>query len=328
MNNKICIIGGAGYVGSKLTLDLLIDNFEVIVIDNFTYGNPFPFNHENLTLIQADVRNVSDFLKHIDNSKAIIHLACVSNDPSFDLDPEFGKSVNLDCFPILLNGIKNLNIEKFIYASSSSVYGIKEEDNVTENLKLEPLTDYSRFKVECEKILMSTNLNGISKTILRPATVCGPSLRQRLDVVVNIFTYQAYFNKKLNIFGGSQLRPNIHINDMCRSYASIIKADIQTINGKIYNVGFENISVENIANLVISNITHEVEVTIKETNDPRSYKINSDKFINELSFKPMYSIDQSIKDLIKAFDLGHCKDALTNPIYKNIEVLKNNQKKI
>ena len=319
---KIVIIGGAGYIGSHLTIDLLSLGYKVIVIDNFIYGNPFPFAHHRLQKIKADVRNLSEFVEILNKSFAIIHLACVSNDPSFDLDPKYSKSVNLDCFPALIKSVKNFNIDRFIYASSSSVYGIKKEENVTEDLSLNPLTDYSKFKAECEQILMNSNLGGTAKIILRPATVCGPSLRQRLDVVVNIFAANAYFNKKLTVFGGKQLRPNIHIADMCRAYVHILGQNNTIIDESIYNVGFENISVSELARNTIEIVGHDVEVETSPTSDMRSYKINSDKITSATGFKPNLTVRDGIYDLVEAFKLGHCRDAMRNPIYKNIDLLK------
>lgn len=319
---KVVLIGGAGYVGSQLTLDLLWSGYSVVVIDNFTYGNPFSFVNVNLKLVQADVRKISSFIACLDNAYAVIHLACVSNDPSFDLDPEYGKSVNLDCFPELIEAVKSSNIDRFVYASSSSVYGIKGEEHVTENLSLEPLTDYSKFKVECEQILFETDIGGTSKTIIRPATVCGPSLRQRLDVVVNIFAMNSYFNGKLTVLGGDQLRPNIHIADMCGAYVHIIEHDKEIIQNEIYNVGFENKSVSELANIALKVVGEHVEVEIKPTNDPRSYRVNSDKITLETGFMPKHSVRKGFVDLVEAFKLGHCQDAMTNPLYKNIDVLK------
>ncbi len=319
---KVVLIGGAGYVGSQLTLDFLFLGCKVIVVDNFTFGNPFPFINSELTLLNKDIRDVSSFESYLKDADTIIHLACVSNDPSFDLDPDYGKSVNLDCFPKLIKVIKDYEVERFIYASSSSVYGIKDEDKVDETLSLEPLTDYSKFKVECEKILLDTNLGDTCKTILRPATVCGPSLRQRLDVVVNIFATNAYFNGKLTVLGGEQLRPNIHIKDMSRAYTHISFSDKKLISDQIYNVGFENKSVAELANLAVKAVGNHVEVEIQETNDPRSYKINSDKITKQTGFLPEFSISEGLGDLITAFKLGHCNDAINNPLYKNIEVLK------
>ncbi|MDB2559786.1 SDR family oxidoreductase [Amylibacter sp.] len=321
-NKKIVIIGGAGYVGSALTLDLLNLGYSVSIIDNFTYGNPFPYQIPKLTLIKADVRDVPSFSKYLDNSFGIIHLACISNDPSFDLDPKIGKSVNLDCFLPLLKSIRNLNVERFIYASSSSVYGIKDEEKVTEDLSLEPLTDYSLYKVECEKILLNEEMGDVCKTIIRPATVCGPSARQRLDVVVNLLTAYAYFNKKITVLGGAQSRPNVHINDMCGAYCHMLKTDKFKISDNTFNVGFENITVDELSKLVKESMPHDIIVETKPTNDPRSYRIDSHKIINETGFTPKFNIENAIKHLITSFDLGHCSDALINPIYKNIDVLK------
>ena len=200
MNKKVLLIGGAGYVGSELTKLLLLKNYEVTVYDLFIYGDVFNHykNNNNLKVIKGDIRDLSYLDKVINNFHYIIHLACISNDPSFDLDPDLGKSVNFDPFEDLVKISKNNGVKRFIYASSSSVYGIKSQENVDESCSLEPITDYSKYKALCEEILFKYNDKNFISTIVRPATVCGYSERQRLDLVVNILTNHAYHNK--NIF--------------------------------------------------------------------------------------------------------------------------------
>ena len=211
--NKIFITGGGGYVGSMLVKSLLENNYEVSAYDLFTYGNVLD-QHKNLKIIKGDIRDKALLKKVIPGNNILIHLACISNDPSFELDPSLGKQINYDAFEPIVEIAKNSGIERFIYASSSSVYGLKSEENVTEDAALEPLTDYSKFKAMCEDILLKYNDKKFTTTILRPATVCGYSLRQRFDLVVNILTNNAYNKGKIIVFGGDQLRPNIHIKDI------------------------------------------------------------------------------------------------------------------
>ena len=222
--NKILITGGAGYVGSKLVPKLLELGYEVTVLDLMIYGESVLDNHKQLKKIKGDIRNQELLKKIIPGHNIVIHLACISNDPSFELNPKLGKSINLDAFEPLVRISVECKVDRFIYASSSSVYGIKKEKDVTEDMKLEPLTDYSRFKADCEKILNSYKSDNFTTTTIRPSTVCGYARRQRLDLVVNILTNHAYHNRKIKVFGGDQLRPNVHINDMVDSYLTLLKA--------------------------------------------------------------------------------------------------------
>ena len=215
--------------------------------------------------------------KVIKDNDIVIHLACISNDPSFELNPNLGKSINLDSFEPLVKISIDSEINRFIYASSSSVYGVKKETNVTEEKKLEPLTDYSKYKADCEVILHRYCSENFSPVTLRPATVCGYSPRQRLDVVVNILTNLAYHRGEITVFGGNQLRPNIHISDMVDAYLAIINSDKKNVHNQIFNVGYENQKVLKIAEIVKNNLKKNVSINVKVSNDDRSYHISSNK---------------------------------------------------
>jgi nucleoside-diphosphate-sugar epimerase len=319
---KIIVIGGAGYVGSQLVAKLLKDNYEVTVFDLMIYGNNLPSNDKKLRLVQGDVRDIQKLKKSLKNQDALIHLACISNDPSFELNPKLGQEINFDCFEPLVVTSKELGIKHFIYASSSSVYGVKDTPTVTEEASLEPLTDYSKFKAQCEEILLSHTNDNFIGTIIRPATVCGYSPRQRLDLVVNILTNHAYHKKKIKIFGGTQLRPNIHISDMVDSYLCLLKAEKKKISNQIFNVGFENYSVETLALMVQKNIKKKVELEYSESDDNRSYHINSDKIRTTLDFNPKKNIDEAIKDLITAFDKNILSNTFENEEYFNIKKMQ------
>ena len=295
---KIFITGGAGYVGSVLTKELLELGHEVTVYDLFLYGNNLPLKN-NLKLIKGDIRDIkkiTESLKGHDN-----YLACISNDPSFELNPKLGKEINFDCFEPIVKAAKNSSINHFIYASSSSVYGIKEEFNVIESMELAPLTDYSRFKADCEKILLNNTDNDFITTILRPATVCGFSTRLRLDLVVNILTNHAFYNQEINVYGGHQLRPNIHINDMVDSYVLLIDNTSYLKNGEIYNVGNQNYTVNEIANIVKHEIGSNVTINHKNSDDNRSYHICSKKIESDLGYKPKRDIALAVNDIINYF---------------------------
>ena len=301
-NQKIFITGGAGYVGSKLVPKLLNLNFKVTVLDLMIYGENVLPNNKNLKCIKGDIRDINLLEKQIPGHDTVIHLACISNDPSFELNPDLGKSINYDAFEPLVKVSVKSKIRKFIYASSSSVYGIKKEKNVTEDMKLEPLTDYSKFKGDCERILNSYRSDEFITTTIRPSTVCGYAKRQRLDLVVNILTNHAYHNRAIKVFGGEQLRPNVHIDDMVDSYIAILNADHKKINGQIFNVGFKNQSVNELASDVKQVIGDDVKIINTKSDDNRSYHVSSEKIKKILGFETKYSVKDAVLDLKNAFE--------------------------
>ncbi len=320
---KVILIGGGGYVGSALAPFLLNKGYEVTIYDLFIYGQNIFDDNPNLKFIKGDVRDIDLLDKKIQDQDYIIHLACISNDPSFELDPTLGKSINLDCFEPLVVSAKKNNIKKFIFASSSSVYGVKKEKNVVEDMKLEPLTDYSKFKVECENIIAKHYSKNFITTILRPATVCGYAPRQRLDVVVNILTNLAYHNREIKVFGGNQLRPNINIKDMVRAYYRILIANNDIINGQIFNVGYENHSVKEIGEIVKKVVGEDVNFKTVPTDDNRSYHVSSEKIKEILSFESEFSIEDASKSLLNAFQKNILVDPLNNELYFNIKRMQN-----
>ena len=316
---KIFITGGAGYVGSMLTPYLLNKGYGVTVLDLFIYGEDVLPSHENLKKIKGDIRDKELLDKLTKGMDVVIHLACISNDPSFELNPTLGKSINLDAFrPLVESSVKN-NVKKFIYASSSSVYGIKNEKDVNETMSLEPLTDYSKFKADCESILLEYQSSKFIPTVIRPATVCGYAPRQRLDVVVNILTNLAYHKRIIKILGGAQLRPNIHIHDMIRSYEAVIESIDAKVDGQIFNVGYDNKSVSEIGNIVKKEIGDDVILKTEKTNDNRSYHISSEKIKKKLGFMPIKNISDAVKDLKEAFNNKKLIEPLSNEFYFNIK---------
>ena len=248
-------------------------------------------------------------------------MACISNDPSFDLNPQLGKSINLDSFLPLANIAKLSGVQRFIYASSSSVYGVKEEERVTEELSLEPLTDYSKFKSICEEVILEKNSSNFICTVLRPATICGVSTRQRFDLSVNILTNHAINLGKITVFGGEQFRPNLHVQDMARAYLHILAQEKNT-KSLIFNVGGENLSLDQIAFKVREQINPSLVIEHNNAQDLRSYRVDSSRILNELGFKPIYSVDQAIRDLQAAFLKNVFKNPLENPLYFNIKRMK------
>ena len=323
MIKKIIITGGAGYVGSHLVPFLLLRDYEITVFDLFIYGNDIFDPHPRLKLIKGDIRDAELLKKVIPGNDILIHLACISNDPSFELNPLLGKSINLDAFDPLVKIAKESGILRFIYASSSSVYGIKEVEDVDETMSLEPLTDYSKFKARCEEILQSHNSKNFTTTTIRPATVCGYARRQRLDVVVNIFTNLAYHKRKISIFGGNQLRPNIHINDMARAYLEVIESPKDLVDNEIFNVGDKNFSVLELAEITKEVVGKDVMLITSKSNDNRSYHISSNKILKKLNFKTESTIKDAVFDLQFAIKSGKLNNTLTNPVYFNIKTMQN-----
>jgi len=319
---NILITGGAGYVGSMLVPALLKKKYKVTVIDLMIYGKSFFKKNKKLKLIKGDIRNKKLLNKITKNQDVIIHLACISNDPSFELNPTLGKSINLDAFEPLVKISKKNKVKRFIYASSSSVYGIKKVKNVIEKMKLSPLTDYSKFKAKCEKILNKYGSDNFIVTTIRPATVCGYGSRQRLDVVVNILSNLAFHNRKITVFGGNQLRPNIHITDMVNVYLELIKAPKEKINYEVFNVGGKNQTVMQLAKDVKSIMGKDVKIVKMKTNDKRSYHISSNKISKVLKFRTRYTVKNAAKDLKQAFQNKLFTNPLNNKKYFNIKTMQ------
>ena len=322
--NTITVTGGAGYVGSELVPALLEQGKEVRVLDLFIYGEEVfgEFNrHPNLKKMKGDIRDSSLLGKAFAGTDAVIHLACISNDPSFDLNPKLGKSINLDAFGGILSSLEISEVTKFIYASSSSVYGVRPEKAVYEDTQKEPLTDYSRYKLMCEEKLQAwSNPTDVNWTILRPATVCGYGGRLRLDLTVNLLTIHALANRKIKIFGGQQLRPNIHIKDMVRAYLTILDADSAAVNREAFNAGYQNRSVEDIAYMV-RDILGESRIEIEHlpTDDVRSYHVSSEKIEKDLGFTTNHTIEDAITGIVDAYNQDRISDAMNNPFYYNIK---------
>ena len=321
--SKIFITGGAGYVGAVLTPYLITKGHQVTVYDLMIYGEHVLKKNKDLKIIKGDIRDTKLLEQSIIGHDIVIHLACISNDPSFELNPDLGKSINLDAFGPLVEISKRNKISRFIYASSSSVYGLKEEKDINEEVSLSPMTDYSKYKADCEKILINHNNEHFHGIVIRPATVCGYSPRQRLDVVVNILTNLAYHKKEISVFGGDQLRPNIHILDMARAYDYLINAPIKKVSGQVFNAGYENQTVNSLAKLVKKVLGNEIKIKRITSDDNRSYHISSNKIKKILGFYTQKTIEDAIRDLKEAFDKKLLNETLTNENYFNIKKMNN-----
>lgn len=319
--SSVYVTGGGGYVGSILIPKLLDAGYKVSVIDLFIYGEEVLPDHSNLTKIKGDIRDAELLQQTIPGHDAVIHLACISNDPSFDLNPDLGKSINLDAFEPMVQIAKNGGVKRFVYASSSSVYGIKEEPEVTEEMELTPLTDYSKFKAMCEEILAQYQSDDFTTVTIRPATVCGYSPRLRLDLVVNILTNLAINKGQITVFGGSQKRPNIHIQDMTDLYLHLLDLPSEPIAGKVFNAGYENHPVAELAQIVKDQVGDQVEIITSPSDDLRSYHVSSEKIKKELGFVPKHTIGDAVAELKKAFDEGKVPESLSHPKYFNVKLM-------
>lgn len=322
MLKNIFITGGAGYVGAVLVPKLLAKGYNVTVLDLMIYGENVLPKHPNLKSIKGDIRDQSLLKKILAGQDAVIHLACISNDPSFELNPTLGKSINLDAFEPLVKISNENGVKRFIYASSSSVYGIKNEPNVNEEMKLEPLTDYSKFKMRCEEILSEYQSENFTTLTIRPATVCGYSPRLRLDLTVNILTNLAINKGEITVFGGEQKRPNIHIEDMTDLYILLLELSKEKIAGKIWNAGYENHKVKEIAQMVKNVIGDKVKIITTTTNDNRSYHISSEKIKRDIDFIPSHTIEDAVRDLKIAFEKGLIPNSFTDEKYFNVKLMQ------
>ena len=323
---RVFVTGGVGYVGAVLVPKLIRKGYIVKVLDLYLYGKDVLASvkgNKNLTEIEGDIRDIELLEREIPGNDAIIPLACISNDPSFELNPDLGKSINLDSFEPLVQISKELGVNRFIYASSSSVYGIKDVPNVNEDVELDPLTDYSKFKAACEKILHAYNSDDFTVVTIRPATVCGYSRRLRLDLTVNILTNLAVNKGQITVFGGEQKRPNIHIEDITDLYIQLLGLPKNQIAQKIYNAGYENHTVAEIADMVKNVVGDQVDIITTPSDDHRSYHISSEKIKQELGFEPQHSLEDAVNDLKNAFAKGLIPDSLENDRYFNVKRMQN-----
>jgi nucleoside-diphosphate-sugar epimerase len=328
---SVLVTGGAGYVGSVLVPKLLKQGYKAKVLDLYMYGADVLAgvkNDPNLKQIKGDIRDAALLEKELSGVDAVIHLACISNDPSYELNPELGKSINYDAFISLVEISQRAGVKRFIYASSSSVYGIKEEENVTEDLPLAPLTDYSKYKALCEDYLLKmAAAPGFTFLILRPATICGYSPRLRLDLSVNILTNLAVNKGKITVFGGEQQRPNLHIEDMTDLYIKTLEYPAALIHGRIFNAGYHNMKMKDIATTVKQVVEDkmgrkDLEIVTTPTDDNRSYRVSSARIKQALGFEAKRTVEMAVADLCDAFKAGKVPDSLEDKRYFNIKTMQ------
>ena len=325
---KVLVTGGAGYVGSLLVPRLLEEGYGVRVLDLYLYGDDVldaVKDHEGLEQIKGDIRDRDVLEQAIPGCDAVIHLACISNDPSFELNPALSRTINYDAFEPIVRISRDSGVSRFIFASSASVYGVSDQPRVTEDHPLVPITDYNKYKAMCESILFRYQAPDFTTVAIRPATLCGYARRQRFDLTVNILTNHAVNNGTITVFGGQQKRPNLHIADMVDLYCRLLTEDAGRIAGKAFNAGYQNHTIDEIARIVRSVVRETmgengpVEIVKTPSDDIRSYHISSDKIRTELGFVPKHTIEDAVRDLCTAFSGGKYADPMTNPLYYNIK---------
>jgi nucleoside-diphosphate-sugar epimerase len=325
---KVVVFGGGGYCASLLVPQLVEEGWHVRVFDTFWYGTDHLPSHPQLELIKGDVRDLAAVKRVLEGCDYVLHLACISNDASFELDERLSTSVNLESFEPLVLAAKQAGVKRFVFASSSSVYGVSESPNVTEDHPLVPLTLYNKYKGLCEPLLLRHTDDNFVGVIFRPATVCGFAPRQRLDLSVNILTNHAVNKGKITVFGGDQLRPNLHVQDYADLCKLLLAAPAADVSNQIFNCGFQNMSIMDIAKTVKRVVEEtfpelgDIPLIVTESNDPRSYHINSDKIFKALGFRPKYSVEDAVRDLCKAFKQGKLPNSFDDDRYYNVRTMK------
>ncbi len=326
---RVLVAGGAGYVGCVLVPKLLDAGHEVIVYDLMLFGSAgLPEGRRGLTVIAGDLRDRPRFAAALAGVDSVIHLACISNDPSFELDPELSRSINFDCFEPTVRACVDAGVRRFIYASTSSVYGVSDAPEVTEEHPLLPVSDYNRYKGLSEPQLLKYQSPTFTTVIIRPATVCGYSPRMRLDLTINILTNHAVNRGTITVFGGTQKRPNIHIDDIAELYVDLLERPASQIAGQTFNAGYENFTVAELASQVKAVVEQEfpgkapIPVETTASNDLRSYHVSSKKILQQLGWAPKRSIADAVRDICRAFKAGRLPDSLTDEKYINVRSVK------
>jgi nucleoside-diphosphate-sugar epimerase len=327
----VLVTGGAGYIGAVLVPRLLRAGYRVRVVDLYVFGRQAladVHTHPHLEELEGDIRDVNLLGRALEGVDAVIHLACISNDPSCELDPELTRDINYRAFEPLVRLSREHGARRFIFASSSSVYGISDAPQVTEEHPLKPVSLYNQYKGKCEDILFRYQADDFTTVAIRPATVCGTSPRQRLDLTVNILTAHAVERGEITVFGGKQQRPNLHIEDMVDLYEQMLVLPAEAIAGHAFNAAYRNHSIAEVAGIVKSIVEREVPerrnvvITTAASNDPRSYHVCTTKIRERLGFVPRRRIEDAVGDLIGAFRSGRLPDALTAPCYYNVRQMK------
>jgi nucleoside-diphosphate-sugar epimerase len=325
---KVLVTGGAGYVGCILVPKLLAAGHSVVVYDLMLYGSGGLPSVPGLEVVQGDLRDTAAYAAAVEGCDAVIHLACISNDPSFELDVGLSRSINYDCFEPMVEASKAAGVRRFVYASTSSVYGVSDAPEVTEEHPLIPITDYNKYKGMCEPILLKYQSPAFTTVIIRPATVCGYSPRMRFDLSVNILTNHAVSRGVITVFGGAQKRPNIHIDDISELYVTLLELPAGLVAGETFNAGHQNHTIGDLAEMVRNAVEHEmpekapIRIETTTSDDPRSYHVTSRKIKEKLGWAPTRSVEDAVRGLCRAFKAGKLPDSMTDEKYFNVKALK------
>ena len=325
----VLVTGGAGYAGSLLCPQLLEEGYRVTAFDACFFGDDFlPHEHAAFRLVRGDIRDTAALARAFEGVDIVVNLACISNDASFELNEALSTTVNLDAFEPMVEAAKAAGVKRFVYASSSSVYGVSDQPNVTEEHPLLPLTLYNKYKGICEPLLLKHSGPDFVCVVFRPATLCGYAPRQRLDLSVNILTNHAVSNNKITVFGGAQMRPNLHVQDYCDAVKLLMTAPADKLANQIFNVGFQNMSIADLA-VLVKDVVEEafpekapIDIVTTPSDDTRSYHINSDKITAVLGFRPRFTIEDAVRDLCEAFKAGKLPDSMTDDRYYNVRTMK------
>ena len=326
--SKVLVTGAAGYKGCVLVGKLLKAGYEVVAYDLMLFGSAGLPSDPKLQVVAADIRDTAKVAEAVQGCQSVIHLACISNDPSYELDPDLSKTINFDCFEPMVAASRDAGVRRFVFVSSSSVYGVSEAPEVTEEHPMVPLTDYSKYKGLCEEVLMKYQTAEFIPVIIRPATVCGYSPRMRFDLTVNILTNHAINRGVITVFGGAQKRPNIHIEDVTDLYVKLLEYPEPMIAGKVFNAGYENHTVSQLAEIAKTVVEREfpekapIRIETTSTNDNRSYHVSSRKIAEELGFVPSRTIEDAVADLCRAFKAGLFDNSMGNDEYVNVKTVK------
>jgi nucleoside-diphosphate-sugar epimerase len=326
--SRVVVVGGAGYVGSVLVPKLLGEGHDIVVFDLMLYGSHGLPDDPRLEVITGDIRDTSHYASAVEGADAVINLACISNDPSFELDPGLSREINYECFEPMVRASVDAGISRYIYASTSSVYGISDAPEVTEEHPLEPVSDYNLYKGMSEPLLLEYQSPNFTTVVIRPATVCGYSPRMRLDLTVNILTNHAVNLGKITVFGGEQKRPNIHIDDITDLYVDLLTRPAEQIAGEVFNAGYDNLTVSQLANHVKHIVEEEfpelapIPIETTPSDDPRSYHVSSRKIEERLGWRPTRSIEDAVRDICQAFRNGLLPNSLDDDRYFNVRTIK------
>ena len=324
----VLVTGGAGYVGCVLIPKLLDSDYSVVVYDSMLFGSDGLQPHPHLRTIRGDIRDSKHFKSQLEDVDYVIHLACIANDPSFELDSKLSKSINFDCFEPMVAAYKDARVKRFVYASTSSVYGVSDAPEVTETHPLVPLTDYNKYKGLCEPILLRYQSPEFTTVIIRPATVCGYSPRMRLDLSVNILTNHAVNRGAITVFGGDQKRPTIHIDDITDLYLLLLKLPSDQIAGQTFNAGYQNNTIRQLAEIVRAVVEEEmpekapVGIETTPSDDQRSYHVSSRKIAEKLNYVPKRTIEDAVRDLCRAFKEGKLPNSMDDVRYFNVKSMQ------